>query len=160
MIKFDAFIQAIHAAILSANDTLADKNLAVMERFFETSGDQAASDPAQPSGGLRPKMVTILYPQETASGVVMSEIQVPLITLAPLSMTQISEVKLTTELQIDLQDQDLLVSFLPAQPNDENSPAAPHPGATLEITLTPHHGTEGLKKLVEGYEKVLRSQIP
>lgn len=154
MITFDSFIRSIHAAILFANDALVDKNLEVLERFFEVTDD-----------GLRPKMTTIQYPQKTASGVVMSDVRVPLITLVPLSMTQISEVKLRTELEIQVEDEGLLVSFPAPQsgtPDDQEdeSHGSSRPIATLEITLTPHHGTEGLRKIVEGYEKVLRAQIP
>lgn len=215
MILFETFIRSIHAAILSANDALMDKNLDVLTRFFEETdgGDkfqrtldealQAArdvvdqerrpereklqrafealrevrnalsqkdasgmdSDQARFPDGLRPKMTTIQYPQQTATGVVMSDVRVPLITLVPLSMTQISEVKLRTELEIQVEDDELLVSF-PApqsrrQDDDEDKPdSSPRSVATLEITLTPHHGTEGLRKIVEGYEKVLRAQIP
>jgi hypothetical protein len=175
MIKFDSFIRSIHAAILSANDALMDKNLEVLEKFFEvTDGREslsqenvpgADSDQARLPDGLRPKMATIQYPHKTASGVVMSDVRVPLITLVPLSMTQISEVKLSTELEIQVEDEELLVSFPAPQsgtPDDQEdkSHGSSRPVATLEITLTPHHGTEGLRKIVEGYEKVLRAQIP
>jgi hypothetical protein len=30
----------------------------------------------------------------------------------------------------------------------------------LGISLTPHHGSEGLRKIVEAYERLLRRQIP
>lgn len=221
MIKFASFINAIHNAILSANDALAEKNLEIIEKFFEepdgrdglqssefqgtlgkalTAIDEvlgqktrakeqrltkllevlkgvretlsegtvidADSNQEKIADGLRPKMTTILYPQQTANGVVMSNVKVPLITLVPLSMTQISQVKVNTSLQIHLKGEDLLVSF-PAIPprqlddKDDDKLQSPLPFfTTLEVTLTPHHGTEGLKKLVEGYEKVLRSQIP
>jgi ElaB/YqjD/DUF883 family membrane-anchored ribosome-binding protein len=215
MTSFDAFIKAIHSAILSANDALMDKNLDVLEKFFEESdggselqrtldealkatkdvageegrsgrerlqralealeearrsishkdGSRVDRDQARFPDGLRPKMTTIQYPQQIADGVVMSEVKVPLITLVPLSMTQISEVKLRTELEIQLDDDELLVSFPAPQsgtPQDKGDDAqtSSRPSATLEITLTPHHGTEGLRKIVDGYEKVLRAQIP
>jgi hypothetical protein len=175
MITFDSFIRSIHAAILSANDALVDKNLEVLERFFEaTEGKEplseenvpgADSDQARRPDGLRPKMTTIQYPHKTPSGVVMSDVRVPLITLVPLSMTQISEVKLRTELEIQVKDEGLLVSFPTPQSGtsddqEDESLASSRPVATLEITLTPHYGTEGLRKIVEGYEKALRAQIP
>ena len=216
MIKFDSFIKSIHAAILSANDALMDKNLELLKKFFEeTDGDdefqrtldeaqQAIEDivedrtpgkeklrtlvkalegaretlaqkdvPDVPETGpdrarlpdkLKPKMTTIQYPQKTANGVVMIDVRVPLITLVPLSMTQISEVRLRTELEIQVGEQELSVSFPAPQsgkanPQGEESQVS-RPIATLDITLTPHHGTEGLRKIVEGYEKVLRAQIP
>ena len=115
MIRFDAFIRSIHAAILSANDALVDKNLDVLTRYFEeTNGgdefqrsldealnainevvgqehrprkeifdkalgalkevkealsqkDACGTDSVQARfpDGLRPKMTTIQYPQQT-----------------------------------------------------------------------------------------------
>ncbi len=216
MLKLHSFIGAIHAAILSANDALVDKNLEVLNTFFEdTTGEfeenlddalKAINDVLDPgertsrqvlrkalkalqdvkgnlskqnadaSGAdssraffpqtLRPKMIAMQYPHKTASGITMSEVQVPLITLAPLSMTQISEVKFSTQLEIQVEDDELAVSFPSRQSGtsnetDQKSNASSGGSvATLEITLTPHHGTDGLKKIVEGYEKVLRAQLP
>ena len=218
MIKFDAFINAIHAAILSANDALMDKNLDVLEKFFEVAEDSdefqrklddaltsindvlgqgrtpagqrltrqklttmrasieevrealsqqgdLGEDPNQAGlpDKLRPKMTTIQFPHKTANGVVMSDVRVPLVTLVPLSMTQISEVRLRTELEIQVEDEELLVSFPVPQSralDDEKDESRSSSRAILQITLTPHHGTEGLRKIVEGYEKVLRAQIP
>lgn len=108
-------------------------------------------------------MTTIQFPQKTANGVVMSDVRVPLVTLVPLSMTQISEVRLRTELEIQVEDEELLVSFPVSQSrdlDDKKDESRSSSRAILQITLTPHHGTEGLRKIVEGYEKVLRAQIP
>ena len=221
MIKFDSFVQAIHAAVSSANDALMNKNLDVLEKFFEVAEDsdrfESTLDEAMKSlndvlgqegtpGGrpkitrqqlqkmleslqglrdsisqkdvpeaeinqailpdkLQPKMTTIQFPQKTASGVVMSDVRVPLVTLVPLSMTQLSEVKFRTELEIQIEDEELLVSFpnpkSKTASNTENQPlGSSRPVGSLEITLVPHHGTEGMKKIVEGYERVLRAQIP
>lgn len=214
MIKFDAFINAIHTAILSANDALMDKNLEVLDKYFEAAEDseefQSALDAAlialndflgaerqrptrqkvttmlaslegvrealsqkgisetEPKRAslperLRPKMTTLQFPHKTANGVVMSDVSVPLITLVPLSMTQISEVKFSTELEIQVENDELLVSFPATQsatPDVSESESQGSSRASLQITLTPHHGTEGLRKIVEGYEKILRAQIP
>ena len=221
MIKLDSFVQAIHAAISSANDALMNKNLDVLEKFFEVAEDsdqfestldeamtalndvlgQEGTSGSRPKitrqklqtmlkslqgvkdsisqkdipgadlnqavlpDKLQPKMTTIQFPQKTASGVVMSDVRVPLVTLVPLSMTQFSEVKFRTELEIQIENEELLVSFPSPKSetasNRENQPeASSRPVGSLEITLVPHHGTEGLKKIVEGYEKVLRAQIP
>lgn len=210
MIKLDSFIKSVHDAILSANDKLVDKNLEVLEVFFEedinkkqkiqTSFNEAVTEinevllqenmpekqklaavlksleevkealrhddtvyseenKKNPSG-LVPKMTTIQYPHKTDSGVVMSDVQVPLITLVPLSMTQISEVRIRTDLELQVKDEELLVSFPVAQAGTVQDDLKARSTATIEIVLTPHHGTEGLKKIVEGYEKVLRAQIP
>ncbi|MDE5118927.1 MAG: hypothetical protein O4965_01675 [Trichodesmium sp. St19_bin1] len=69
--------------------------------------------------------------------------------------------KFRTELEIQSEDDELLVSFPSSQSTKaESQESSVLPRATLDITLTPHQGPEGLKKIVEGYEKVLRAQIP
>jgi hypothetical protein len=152
-----------------------EKNLALLDKFFESTDGREPlpqrsipgedTDPASLSEGMQPRMTTIQYPQRVADGVVMTDVEVPLIALVPLSMTQVSEVKLTTELEIKIDDDELLVGFPAPQTTRrtkirETSQASSRPIATLEITLTPHHGTEGLKRIVEGYERALRAQIP
>ncbi len=214
MIRIGDFVRAIHAAILGANDALMDKNLELLERFFEETGGEEEfqealddalaatkdvlrqegkpgkialqkvqkaieelsealaqkagketdSDRARFREGLRARMVTIQYPHQTAEGVVMGDVRVPLITLVPLSMTQVSEVKLRSRLEIEIQDDEVFVSFPGRQPgaqaDAEGDGSELGTIASLEITLTPHTGSEGLRKIVEGYEKVLRAQIP
>ncbi len=216
MIKFDSFINAVYGAISSANEALMNKNLQVLEDYFEPTEDseqlqgtldeaitslndvlgQQGSSRERPKltrqklqamleslrgvrsfisekdnieaslpDKLQPKMTTIQFPHKTASGIVMSDVRVPLLTLVPLSMSQISEVKFRTELEIQIEDDELLVSFSSprsktASKTENESSDSFRPSGTLEITLIPHHGTEGLKKIVEGYEKVLRAQIP
>ncbi len=218
MIRFEDFVGSIHDAILSANEALVDRNLDLLERFFDQSDEdpelrktldgvvdatnrvleerrptkgslrkvvkaveevrQALSDGtdvgaklgSDPHRSLRPKMATIQYPEQTADGLVLCEVQVPLITLVPLSMTQVSEVKLRSNLQIEIENDAVVVSFpmagthpassSPSGPREESPEASPETLASLEITLTPHTGTEGLKRLVRGYERALRAQIP
>lgn len=69
--------------------------------------------------------------------------------------------KLTTNLEMVLDNDQLLVSFS----NDEKSNSlfgskSKTSTAKLEIVLKPGENTEGLKDIIEGYEKVLRAQIP
>lgn len=100
----------------------------------------------------------------------MSDVRVPLITLVPVIMTQISEVRLRSDLVVQIEGDDVVVSFpvgCSASSNDDNATTMenmyePEAGtvASLEITLTPNTGTAGLKKLIEGYERILRAQIP
>lgn len=161
MIRLNDLISTIHQAVLVASDTLAKKNLEVLDTYFENATEEDSSK-------LKPKTVTIQYPQVTAKGVEVHDVHVPIIALIPIAMAEISEVKLKTTLELSLEDDVLLVGFPskknPAQkkdnkdPTEEDKSCLPH--SSLEITLCPSTPPDGLKKIVEGYEKALRAQIP
>lgn len=209
MINLQDFINSLHQAIISANDTLANSNLALLEKYFElipqntdsnTSVDELqknlhdtiakASEAAdskealknvteafkkyqdkvkQPDTPLpleyRSRNVILQYPDRAEHGFQMRNISVPLIALVPISMSEISEVKFKTNLEILHDGDNIKVGFPSAGntmvgevPNLLDTKVATN--ASLEITLTPNRGTTGLQKLIEGYEQVLRSQLP
>ena len=112
-------------------------------------------------GALVPKMVVMQYPMETAEGPVVHPVTVPLITLASMSSLQLSSLRFKTELEIELVDDVLQVSF-PSQsppPFEDPSTESPH-RASLEIEIEACKPPRGLEILVEGYERALRAQIP
>lgn len=209
MIGFEQLIHAIHSAISSANDSLMQENLKLLDTYFEEADESehirsalddalgmvndvlssgrpdketmsrlmeafeeardSLQDKGKPKGisrevkSLQAKTVVIQYPDQTASGLVMRSVHVPLITLVPVSTTKITEIKFrsTLEVQVQQESNQLMVSF-PQKPADGNIfNHADHPAGTLiEITIAPQGCPDGLKKLIEGYEKILRSQIP
>lgn len=106
----------------------------------------------------RPKMVSVQYPQATADGVVIKDVNVPLLTLVPISMSEVSEIKFKTHLEIIDDDEQLKVSF-PGKDHKSSGNGSDHL-SSLEITIRPHECSAGLTTLIEGYEKVLRAQIP
>lgn len=208
MISFKAFINAIHDAILSANDSLMERNTSLLDKYFEAPADEAdirktidealeasksiyskkdkesqeeykkvvqglkyaqkamgeqddTKASVQSSGALSAKSVVIEYPHQTGQGVEYTEVHVPLITLVPLSMSQIKEAKLTTEFELQLVDDEVQLNFDASQ--SKGKMFGKKPDSTfgrLEITISPHESSEGLKRLVEGYEKALKAQIP
>ncbi len=157
MINLDNLVAAIYQAVLSASDALADKNLEILDTYFEPSEE---GEPTK----LQPKTVVIQYPQVTAKGVNVHDVHVPLIALIPVNMTQISEVKMRTSLEVTLEEGQLKVAFSPStgdnDSGDDNQGGNSTSNATLDITLSPTTTPDGLKKLIEGYEKALRAQIP
>ncbi len=70
---------------------------------------------------LKPKTVIIEYPMETAKGIVIQEVVVPLITLVPISCTEVSQVKFKTTLEVNLVDEDLSLSFPEKGEEDQES---------------------------------------
>lgn len=162
MTGFDNFIYSIYNSVLSANDALAQKNVELLQLYFEESEEGInKEDETINVSKLKPKTVTIQYPNVTAKGVEVHDVQVPLIAIAPVSMSKISEVKVTTTLELYLDDGVLKVSF-PSKKKADNQEAqiSPNSISTIEITLSPATTPDGLLKIIEGYEKALRAQIP
>lgn len=191
MISFDAFIKALQDAILGANDALMDKNLELLDRFFEETPEhtheaasaetppgaepasapegldlsKAPQDPHEPHVSHVPQSVCIIYPRQTSTGVEEIAIHVPLITLVPLSMSQIEQVKVKADFEIHMADGELQLNFPTGTEKkggvlSRKSRKRKTTTGNLEITITPHPVSEGLKIVVEGYERALRAQIP
>lgn len=161
MISFKSFINTIHDAILSASTSLMDKNLALLDNYFYETQEPAtdSENPTDTKILLRPKTVVMEYPHPNAEGGVDNlEVSVPLITLAPINLSQIEKVTLTADFDMELQGEDVWLSM----PSEHGIGLfkKPRPNTTkLEITLTPQDTPEGLKMLVEGYEAMLKRQL-
>lgn len=120
----------------------------------------------RPSGVRRPKYATIQYPHLTKDGPEVHTVLVPLLTLAPIAFAQLTELRFKTELDLSLEDDQLKVG-LPATPRSGDGPgkaeaegAAPAPRSTLEIVIGEAPSSQGLRLIVDGYNRALRAQIP
>lgn len=115
---------------------------------------------------LRPKMVALQYPLATPEGPRIQVVHVPLISLVPLSQVQLKELNFSTELDLSVHGDALQVSFPKRQAaaedsRDNQSPSAPKgTRAQLEVKISAMETPEGLKYVVDGYERALRAQIP
>jgi hypothetical protein len=162
MIRIDQFINVIHGAVLSANDALRQENLKLLETYFEDTGEYPLTGKEGSENGtpqnLRAKTVALQFPELSEKGVVMRNVQVPLIALVPVSMTKVSEVKFRSNVEIEVENDNLMMNFRSRAPQGESTPGMT--SASIEMTITPQESSEGLKNLIEGYEKALRSQIP
>ena len=154
MIKFEQLVEAIHDATTIANSTMIENHHGLLDDYFDDK-----------EGKKIAKSVTISYPVVGKNNEIKSvDVEVPLITLVPISSAQIEELKFSTDLEIALENDDLVVSFAKSQSekNDDNKWFKKNKGTTahLDITVKPAEASEGLSKIIEGYEKVLRAQIP
>lgn len=115
---------------------------------------------------LTPRTVKIQYPDQTDNGMVIRDVNVPLITMVPLSMSQVTMVRFKTKLEMQEVDGQLRVSFplttsLSHSEQGETNPTVDTSNlGELEIVIEPNNESSGLRKIVEGYEKALRAQIP
>lgn len=150
MISFKLFVEAIHHAIVSAGDSLMDKNEGLLEKYFEKSADGAQVG----NRVLVPKIVELEYPTlNDAGNVTTTTVQVPLITLVPVTASKIEKATVTAEFALEVVNDELLISF----PNDKASEKATF--GKLEIVISPQEPTDGLELIIEGYANALKRQI-
>lgn len=188
MISFKQFVNAIHDAIMNASDTLMQKNQGLLDKYFDTKTIKNATN--NETTYLTPKIVTLEYPMVTppptapkaeqigdmsdteknrvtkdeyVSGTEDFKIQVPLITMVPLSMPQIEKATLTADFLIQIVDGELQLDFPSSSAMATTKGLFKKAKSTkgkLEITITPHEPSEGLKMIVDAYEATLKRQIP
>lgn len=205
MISFKSFVDAIHEAIMMANEALMDKNTGLLDKYFNTATNEDelqssldgalkaskdiadkkgsvtredfknASDAiekarqalsaddnqnsAQIPGTLSPKSVVVEFPQQTPNGIEFVEVHVPLITLVPVAMSQIEKATISANFDIEIVNDEVQLNFT----NKSSGLSGRKSKATrgkLELTIAPQESSEGLRQLIEGYEKALKAQIP
>ncbi|GLQ73452.1 DUF2589 domain-containing protein [Vibrio penaeicida] len=163
MIEFQSLMQAIHKGVKDAAKSVEGETIDFVKRFFDEHLGEEGDAPS-----YTPKTCNMQFPSRTEHGVENVSAEVPLLALVPVSAPRITEVKFHTELEINTNDMNqLMVSFarkadkpgiknkMLGQPKNDSSA-----NASLEITLTGNEPPEGLKRLIEGYERALRAQIP
>ncbi len=169
---------------LKATEKIKEKDLSVdkVEELFRVikGAKNALEDQQKKSEGantgslniksLVPRMVKMQYPVETKSGYQHHDVYVPLISLIPISMPQVREVKIVTELEFALMDDEIVAGF-PQRSEKSSARSSKFEEkkevddqekffSKIEITFDVMHGSDGLKKIIEGYDKALRAQIP
>lgn len=159
MIGFKDFIHAIHAAVLEANNTLMDKNQEILKKYFKEVPDTTKSD-SQKTLRLEPLTVLLQYPNLNSDGnVELTDISVPLITLAPLNMSQIEKVTFTSEFEMQVNNSELEIDFSDQKKSSFFRKKPKTKTGKIEIVVTPQDTAEGVKILVEAYENVLKRQF-
>lgn len=161
---FDEALQSVNA-ILKKKDSGKTEIEEAVQNLIAVRNAATHENPDRKPGtteSLMPKTVVLQYPTPTHDGFVMKDVKIPLISLIPVSMSEISEIKFKTMIELIVDDNNLQVGF----PNksdmnklEVNKPNESH-YSTLEITIRPREGSEGLSTLIQGYEKALRAQLP
>jgi hypothetical protein len=184
MIRFQALMHAVQQSIHSAAQAVESAGFKHIDKFFEkvhvestvdinnsssdvidvpqTSGNKDEQKPLEGEVIYRPKMVAMAFPSQGRDGVTSTIVNVPLITLCPISSPRIKDVKFSADLEVTADDSDELhVAFRsPQVTGGENTITKDSTNTRIEISLVGHEPPEGLQKIIEGYEKALRAQIP
>lgn len=163
MISFKAFIDAVHEAVINASNTLMDKNVGLLDKYFEETEREVKvedSDSVVKKNTLVPKNVVLEYPILAPDGSVnTTEVQVPLITMVPLTMSQIEKATITTEFELEIIDGELQLNFPKEKREGMFGKKKNGTSGKLEIVISPQESSEGLKLIVEGYEAMLKRQM-
>ena len=175
MIRFQALMHAVQQSIHSAAQAVESAGFKHIDKFFEKVNVEPTSDTKSSSSNItdehqsedgeviyRPKMVAMAFPSQGADGVTSTIVNVPLITLCPISSPRIKDVKFSADLEVTADDSDeLYVAFRsPQVTGGEHIITKDSTNTRIEISLVGHEPPEGLQKIIEGYEKALRAQIP
>ena len=134
-----------------------DRNTGLLERYFHLGDSDTLDDAINKKSELYPKVVKIDYPineQDNNGSADFVQISVPLITLVPLSMSQIDKVVLTNHFKTtgaDANNNSLKIEFASSQEESNG---------TLEVHMCPHEIAQGMRLIVEGYDAILKRQIP
>jgi hypothetical protein len=157
MISLKSFVDAVHDAIVAANDTLTDSSVGIIAKFFKkiTSGNETED---VGSSHLEADSIILKYPHITEKGVEEVDVNVPLLTLAPLTCPTIDTVEFETRFEMEIIDNELQLDF--SKENKDTVDVKSNRSGHLKIVISPQEIPEGLKSVIEGYERVLKSQIP
>ena len=162
MIRLESLVGAIQQAVTSANQGLQDQSGQFLQRFFTETGEEHSDNAGK--SVLRPNYVTMEYPRETSKGIETLLVDVPLISLVPVVSSRIKEVTFRSALEVSHDvDGGLNISFPSGKKKSTGlfGKEAPETHvAELEIKLTGDETPDGLQRLIEGYNRVLRAQIP
>ncbi|MFQ3181014.1 MAG: hypothetical protein ACI83B_000637 [Sediminicola sp.] len=163
MISFKSFIQSIHDAVLKANDALMDKNTDLLDKYFKEKRIEVTDKEGiqKTKKILEPISVVMQYPTVDDEGNVKNiDIHVPLITIVPITTSQIEKAKLTADFDMEIVDGDLQIDFSGKKKSEGLFKKGRTSKGTLEITISPQDTSDGLKLLIDGYETLLKRQIP
>ena len=137
--------------------------LAVREALYQEDDPDEAKLPETESRSLRPRSVVVEYPRKTEDGVEQVEVHIPLITLVPLSMSQVKEakIKLDFDLILNKEEQEIQLSFpSPGRRRGARKEGGSGSTGNLEVRIEVLDPSEGLRTVVEGYGRTLRAQMP
>ncbi|MCY1062674.1 DUF2589 domain-containing protein [Nannocystis sp. SCPEA4] len=155
-------LAASQAARAATDPAEAQQKIAAAAEALERAAEALKS---QRGGGgpLRPRTTAIQYPHMTKDGPGVHTVHVPLIALAPISFAQLTELRLKTDLELSVQGESVIAG-VPAGPRATGGEAdgeqTERRAATLEIVLGELPSSQGLRLIIEGYERALRAQIP
>lgn len=171
MINLEGLIKAVQSSVDAAAEALVDKNSEMLKNYFhevpvsELSQEQRDELPKgmKEETILRPKVVAVEYPKNSNGKEGNHMVFVPLLTLAPMSQLQISEMVVRLNFEIREEDGQAIVTFPTPQKSilsEGEKDSKKDTNAAIKIAVKNFGTPKGVDMVVEGYHKALRAQVP
>lgn len=146
--KLDEFLTILRKSVSEASNALQEKNMEILSRYFE---QKKISDSKTV---CMPKTIRMDYPIATENGdVIIKRVDVPLISLIPVSNSKVDKATFSIDFQIDDEDGDVSVSF-PKKRFGETQHLS-----HLEFTIVPDEVPEGIVSIINNYNSLIHNQI-
>ena len=167
MIDIKSLVQAVHQSVDAAIHAASKNNIELFQSYFRRRPDAAKGDgmaDMQPPSGdaLEPLTVKLQFSRDTPKGPVPHVVTVPLISLVPFFSLQPTEMNFDIDLECIEQEGQIMVAFPRVRKNwlgiDQVDQVKPNARVSIKINATGR--TPGVSAIIEGYDKILRAQIP
>lgn len=175
MITFTSLMHTVQSAVDQAAESVTRENInSLLEYFHPLEGESSTDDKSSNDQisvadleKMSPRMVQLQYPKMTHDGPVEHMVSVPLITLSPIPILQVSDVQVELELEMVENDGDLMVGF-PQKSGDTHGEAGAtvtngggsNANSKITLNIKANEKPSGVQALIEGYSKALRAQLP
>lgn len=173
MISFSSLVQAIQGSVDQAAESVSRENInGLLEYFHPLAPDENSKNAKDESSisiadleKMSPRMVQLQYPKITADGPVEHFVSVPLITLSPVPILQVSDVSVEIDLEIVESDGEIMVGFPRSNSSGGSDSTSTNSGGSnanskITINIKANEKPQGVQALIEGYNKALRAQLP
>ncbi len=172
MISIQSLVQAVQLSVDAALHAVSQNNIRLFRSYFfqrnanapasEGATDQTADTSVSSGEALEPEVIKLQFSRDTPKGPVPHVVTVPLISLVPFFSLQPTEMNFDIDLECIEQDGEIMVAFPRVKKNwlgvDRVDDIKPNAKVTIKIVATGR--TPGVSAVIEGYDKVLRAQIP
>lgn len=164
----DATEEVINPKTKVSKESLGDA-LKSIKRLRNSLASDSSADQLMGGDNLTPKTVTMNYPTKTKDGLVVNkEVHVPLVTLVPIAFSQVEELRLQADLELNLVDDEIQVSLgkysggnqVVSGKESEVVSGSKRSIGNVEIVIKPQEMSDGMQHIVDAYEKVLKAQLP
>lgn len=169
MIDIKSLVQAVHQSVDAAIHAVSKNNIELFQSYFRRRAEPAKNDgaadtqaPPPSAEALEPLTVKLQFSRDTPKGPVPHVVTVPLISLVPFFNLQPTEMNFDIDLECIEQDGEIMVAFPRMKKNwlgvDQLDQVKPNARVTIKINAAGR--TPGVSAIIEGYDKILRAQIP